>query len=516
VIFDIQADSTQSDVVKVPAALVIQEGPRQGERLNLFAGPNIIGREAGNRIVLDDEMISRRHASLYPASGAYYIKDLNSTHGTWVNNLRIHDEQMLKDGDLIRLGSTTLRLRLGEQPAGGTAPVPAALPAAAQPAARLAPAALPASRPVSAPAQPTAAAKPTPKPASPSIFSRRLLGIPYWIMSLGLLPVLAVCLVGAFVIVPKLLPVTPTPTTPIRREPTTTALPTDTPSPFLPIDTPTPGPAGIPTWIDDFGVTMVLVEGGSFQMGNKYTQPLDICMQYNPIQDFCIPDPYLNAEPPHTVYLDPYLIDMFEVSNAQYRECLNAGYCSGPIIYGTNEIPDYFTNPAYDNYPVIGVDWDRAATYCAWRGARLPTEAEWEMAARGTDGRMFPWGDTYDPLLVNGCDDDCSSVWAMPNYDDGYSEAAPVNAFSGGVSPYGIYNMAGNVTELVADFYDAAYYSTLGDGVWNPLGPPTGEYHVMRGGSWSYPTDMLTTGARFYIDTVNAFPDTGFRCAHNP
>ena len=151
---------------------------------------------------------------------------------------------------------------------------------------------------------------------------------------------------------------------------------------------------------------MLLVEGSSFLMGNSSIVPMEICYQYFPVAGGCSSSTYLNEEPQHTVNLEPFLIDQYEVSNAQYRQCVEAGVCRGPSASDGEALDRYYNDAANDNYPVVWVSWFDAQMYCEWRGARLPTEAEWEMAARGTDGRQFPWGDYYDPLMVNACDEE--------------------------------------------------------------------------------------------------------------
>jgi hypothetical protein len=225
---------------------------------------------------------------------------------------------------------------------------------------------------------------------------------------------------------------------------------------------------------------MVLVDAGSFIMG---------CDDVNCDE---------NEKPAHAVDLDGYYIDRYEVTNAQYQACLNAGACTPPQESPYLGPSVYFNVATYANHPVVNVNWFQAADYCTWVGKRLPSEAEWEKAARGTDGRIYAWGnDTPTCSLTNsfGC-------VGMPTQ---------VGSYATDVSPYGVYDTVGNVREWVADWYDADYYTVAP--ALNPTGPITGTERIGRGGSWLTYDSILRSSLR-----VNYTPDsishvTGFRCA---
>ncbi len=189
---------------------------------------------------------------------------------------------------------------------------------------------------------------------------------------------------------------------------------------------------------------MALIPEGPFEMGGDADVALAECEKFAP-EVGCQRYWFEDEEPIHTVTLDAFYIDQYEVSNAQYDVCVNAGHCTRPSRSTSFSRNDYYGNPQYDDYPVIWVDWEQAKTYCEWRGARLPTEAEWEKAARGTEGRLYPWGNRFDAGKANFCDKNCDFDYANLNYNDGYKEIAPVDAYAEGASPPDINNMGGNV-----------------------------------------------------------------------
>ena len=235
------------------------------------------------------------------------------------------------------------------------------------------------------------------------------------------------------------------------------------------------------------GGAMVFVPAGKFWMGCNAR-----------VDNECNPnDSYY-----HKVYLDAYYVDKYEVTQGDYDQCLQAGKCTeNNKHYG-------FTGP---QQPVVGVDWNDAKSYCEWAGKRLPTEAEWEKAARGTDGRKYPWGNQFDGTKLNFCDKNCEKYWANKSVDDGYEKTAPVGSYPAGASPYGALDLAGNVSEWVADWYEHYYYSNSPDR--NPNGPASGTVHVIRGGSWA--NDAILGGPRASFrsyPSVNMDNTIGFRC----
>ncbi len=274
----------------------------------------------------------------------------------------------------------------------------------------------------------------------------------------------------------------------------------------LDITTPTPTeiPYIIPSPIDSMispndGVELVYIPEGEFIMGSNSDEPY-----------------WWGAESPkHRVFLDAFWIYRAEVTNALYRTCVEAKACPSPTNNSSRTITDYFLNTKYDNYPVIYVTYEGALSYCVWAGAYLPTEAQWEKAARGTDGRLFPWGDdAVQAYHANFCDSNCpnpSSVEVMWDLNDGYRDTAPVGSYPRGSSPFGAWDMAGNVTEWVSDWYATSYYSV--SPYENPIGPLNGTKHPIRGGSWWTGAGALRPAARASKSLDYSMDMVGFRCA---
>jgi eukaryotic-like serine/threonine-protein kinase len=204
------------------------------------------------------------------------------------------------------------------------------------------------------------------------------------------------------------------------------------------------------------------------------------------------------------VYLDAFWVDKFEVTNRQYTLCVEAGVCSAPYRSHSNTRYGYFTDETYADYPVINVDHRMATIYCEWVGGRLPTEAEWEKAARGTDGREYPWGH-YWSMDKPGNFDDYQGI------DEDYDgDTMPVGSFPEGASPYGAMDMLGNVWEWVADWYHPAIFAT--EPVDNPTGPKYGEDHIIRGGSYFHGSSLLAREAYPSWSNWSDIEEIGFRC----
>ncbi len=223
-------------------------------------------------------------------------------------------------------------------------------------------------------------------------------------------------------------------------------------------------------------LTLVRVEAGPFEMGSENGDS--------------------DEQPVHTVTLDSFYIDHYEVTNAQYAACVEAGGCEPPSNTDSSTRGSYYGNPDYNDYPVVYVDWYQAKVYCEWRGGRLPTEAEWEKAARGTDGRTYPWGENITGHFAN--------------YDS--SDTMPVGSYPAGVSPYGAYDMAGNVWEWVqSEWKEYPYQADYGRNNFDDTNETN--VRVLRGGSW-YNDYYYNVRAVFRYSNfpTNSLNDVGFRC----
>jgi formylglycine-generating enzyme required for sulfatase activity len=234
------------------------------------------------------------------------------------------------------------------------------------------------------------------------------------------------------------------------------------------------GKAGI---IGKDGAPMVLVIAGEFTMGDRLFGPV------------------------HKVYLDAFYMDQYEVRTSLYAAFLRASNREKPYNW------QFVDMQADGDRPVIGVDWYDAEAYCRWAGKRLPTEAEWEKAARWTDGRTYPWG--------NGRLDKtkASYNWDGKRRWDGYRTLSLVGSYEAGKSPYGIYDLAGNVWEWVADWYDRDAYKN--SPTRNPTGPPAGEFKVFRGGSALSHSADVTAALRNRGSPTGRAITIGFRCAQS-
>jgi eukaryotic-like serine/threonine-protein kinase len=211
--------------------------------------------------------------------------------------------------------------------------------------------------------------------------------------------------------------------------------------------------------------------------------------------------------PLHRVMLSAYKIDQYEVTNSQYQACVRGGACTPPKSNASFTRPAYYGNPDFADYPVVNVDWFQSAAFCNWLDKRLPTEAEWEKAARGdADTRIFPWG--------NGSPD-CARL----NYYslDGFcvGDTLPVGAYPEGASLYGVMDMSGNVWEWVADRFGETYYESFPFKGWpvNPQGPAEGDERVIRGGAWDLDLRGVRVSRRQWGIPSGFDTSTGFRCA---
>jgi formylglycine-generating enzyme required for sulfatase activity len=258
---------------------------------------------------------------------------------------------------------------------------------------------------------------------------------------------------------------------------------------------------------------MVFVPAGSFLRGCAAAD--DSCFD--------------NEQPAHSIHLAPFWLDRTEVTVAQFRRCVAAGACTDAglgehagsrttsVVPGKGHNTTHFDPPApsstcnytaqgREDHPINCVSWDQARSFCAWAGKRLPTEAEWEKAARGVDERIYPWGNAPPScshvVMAGGC---------------GKGGTAPVGSRPGGASPVGALDMSGNVTEWVSDWYGVDYYAD--SPVRDPGGPPTGSFRVVRGGTWRNSVEgklnALRNSNRYsYIPTAH-LDYVGFRCAQD-
>ena len=266
---------------------------------------------------------------------------------------------------------------------------------------------------------------------------------------------------------------------------------------------------------DDLGVEMVLVPASSFRMGTDRADALEECQRVNPSLN-CDAFFFGDEEPVRLVSLDYYYyIDRYEVTNEHYDACVEAGVCDPPWNFDIAPGIQYFRVATFNQYPVVNVGWDAANDFCDWRGGRLPTEAEWEKAARGVDdARLYPWGNFLDGTNANFCDTNCGNSWANQSFNDGFEYTAPVGEFSASASLYGVEDMAGNVSEWVSDLY-----GPYPGGEANIDSDHFGKERVRRGGSWySLGSDTRVSWRDKnlpapYVEDPNAeLGKIGFRC----
>ncbi len=234
--------------------------------------------------------------------------------------------------------------------------------------------------------------------------------------------------------------------------------------------------------IGEDSASMVLVPAGEFPMGSTMVGERE--------------------KPIHDVYLDAFYIDAYEQTTARYAKFLDATHREEPKEWKPGGLFSTATWKQYGDRPIIGVSWVDADAYCRWAGRRLPTEAEWEKAARGNDGLTYPWGKESP---TNQHAHFAKSRWS------GYGSLMSVGDHEAGKSPYGAYDMAGNVWEWVADWYDEGYYANSPER--NPPGPPHGQRRVLRGGAWNAPALSIRGAYRESRTPEYQFNHIGFRCA---
>lgn len=265
----------------------------------------------------------------------------------------------------------------------------------------------------------------------------------------------------------------------------------------------------------------VYISGGAFTMGHDARAIKDVC------EGSTVPTPIGNTgqcnsfAPRHVVVLDPYFIDKMEVTNGQYRACVEAGFCTAPDFTGSGSEPkiqDRYEDGGYSDYPMIEIQWAQAQRYCQWRGRRLPTEAEWERAARGTTERDYPWGKEAPTCerLPEACPPLQFTGWRL-------DRMRPVGSTPADVTPEGVLDLTGNANELVADIFDPNYYRVSPSQ--NPNGAPvpanlpadTSQQRVVRGGWFDFaPADWPMEQANPLWARMEFSARHGFRCARSP
>ena len=233
---------------------------------------------------------------------------------------------------------------------------------------------------------------------------------------------------------------------------------------------------------------MILIPAGEFKMGSDRVDTEGRGTEFGSVKPW-----YMDEHPLHRVFSPAYYIDKYEVTNARYKKFVDSTVSRPPESWPGGKFPS-----GRENYPVSFVNWYEAQRYCRWLGKRLPTEAEWEKASRGTDGREYPWGNDFDGKKAN-------------TGDAGLGDFAPVGSFEAGKSPYGVYDMSGNVWEWTTDWYQPYPGNTYHSDAFGQ------KFKVLRGGSWGGPGHyalplFYRTSYRLYAPPEDAYPDAGFRC----
>jgi eukaryotic-like serine/threonine-protein kinase len=283
-------------------------------------------------------------------------------------------------------------------------------------------------------------------------------------------------------VVPPTLASTATP------EPTYTKTNTPTSLPLPPADAPAKA-----AWVSPLdGMTLVYIPPDQYRIGSLDTDT----------------QAWINEKPQHPVNLSGFWMDKTEVTNAMYARCVQAGACAVKKMVMSRTRDSYFGNKEFDNFPVIFVSWNDARTYCAWAGRKLPSEAQWEAAARGPDGRKYPWGNSSPT---------CQNVNFASRIDmqGGKSslcvgDTTVAGKYPQGASLFGILDMAGNVWEWVADWNSPNYLVKPNQ---DPVGPADGEDRVIRGGGFFTDAKYVRTAMRSWHQPDYSSNEVGFRCA---
>ncbi len=302
-----------------------------------------------------------------------------------------------------------------------------------------------------------------------------LIGLMVFLSQASVIPSAALALVPSptpTMVIPKLAPI----------QPARVASPTPAAS-ATPAATPTPGIGSTEVSAMD-GMVLHYVPAGEFLRGSLDTDQKALAYEM----------------PQRSITLDAFWIDETEVTNAMYARCAQAGICRALVSAQSATHFNYYGDAQFQDHPVVYVNWEDARTYCAWAGRRLPTEAEWEKAARGVDGQLYPWGDT-DPGPTR------------TNFRSLKGDTTQVGAYPENASPYGAVDMAGNVWEWVGDWYKGSYYRDADSPLINPQGPSATKTRGLRGGAWNSDLAAIRTAYRFQYGPTSRSDSIGFRCA---
>ncbi len=245
------------------------------------------------------------------------------------------------------------------------------------------------------------------------------------------------------------------------------------------------------------GAPMTFVPAGKFTMGGDPADALARCREANLS---CLAEWFTREEPIHQVDLHAFWVDKTEVTNGMYAKCVQDGKCDPPTSAKSYARAAYYGSPQFEDFPVVFVTWQDADAYCSWADRRLPTEAEWEKAARGTDARVYPWGNDRPST-------------DLLNYKHAFEDTTAVGRFPKGASPYGALDMAGNVWEWTADWFGETYYAVSPGS--NPPGPESGTMRVMRGGAFGAQVHNVRSAYRLPSDPAETYAWVGFRCARD-